>query len=630
MQALTIEGLESCPLEESATLLKFTLRAARAGSWAWDLGTGEVYWSEEFHHLVGTSPGAFQPSYEAWVRTIHPQDKERAVREMQAALEARREIDIEFRVVRPDGVTRWMSSKGQTLYSRSGEPLRMVGVTFDVTERKRAEEELRQREQELAIIADGVPALISYVDKEQRYQFNNRMYEEWFGQPREEIQGRFVGEILGGAAYEDIRPHIEAALAGREARFERRIDYQDAGSRYIEARYVPHATPEGEVLGFFALVHDITELKRVEAALRESEERLRVATQAAGVGVWTWDIATDEVFWTRECYLVMGVEDFGGTLDDFRRSVHPEDLEEVWAAVGRAIDHRQPYWAEFRIVWPSGEVRWVLNHGRADYDAAGRPLRMLGIVSDITQRKRVEEALKSADRRKDEFLATLAHELRNPLAPIRNAVEVMRLLGPSNSQLQRMREVIERQTHQLTRLVDDLLDVSRIGQGKIVLHKERLDVAVIVERAVETSRALIEAGGHRLTVSVPSEPLPLQGDLVRLVQVLSNLLNNAAKYTEKGGNIGLTAARRGGDVEIRVTDDGIGIQAETLPYVFDLFAQGDRALPRAQGGLGIGLTLVRNLVEMHGGTVQAASAGPGQGSEILVLLPLLPGDPSRA
>ncbi|MBK9260097.1 MAG: response regulator [Polyangiaceae bacterium] len=240
---------------------------------------------------------------------------------------------------------------------------------------------------------------------------------------------------------------------------------------------------------------------------------------------------------------------------------------------------------------------------------------------DITEIKRAEETLREADRRKDEFLAMLAHELRNPLAPIRNATQALKLIGRSDAKQQRMLEVIERQIQYMARLVDDLLDVSRITRGKIALQRETLELATIVSRAVESSRPLIDARRHQLTVTWPPHSVRVDGDLTRLVQIIGNLLNNAAKYTDEGGHLWLEAADENGEAVIRVRDDGIGLSADMLPHVFDLFAQSNRSLDRSQGGLGIGLTLVRRLVEMHGGKVEARSEGPGLGSEFIVRLP---------
>jgi PAS domain S-box-containing protein len=236
---------------------------------------------------------------------------------------------------------------------------------------------------------------------------------------------------------------------------------------------------------------------------------------------------------------------------------------------------------------------------------------------------RLYQELKKADRSKDEFLAMLAHELRNPLAPLRNAVSVRRLGGHHPELVEKAWTMVERQVEHLSRLVDDLLDVSRITQGKIELRKQSVRLAEVVDRAVEDIGPFIEESGHTLMVALPPDPMDLEADPVRLCQILVNLLHNAAKYTERGGRIELSAERAGGDVLIRVRDTGVGIAPELLPRVFDLFSQAERSLDRSQGGLGIGLTLVRRLVEMHGGRVSAVSSGPGQGSEFTVRLPTL-------
>ena len=258
------------------------------------------------------------------------------------------------------------------------------------------------------------------------------------------------------------------------------------------------------------------------------------------------------------------------------------------------------------------------------------------IIRDITAHRKLEEELRrgkreleQAQRHKDEFLATLAHELRNPLAPIRNAVECLGMEGLTKSDLEMARDVIARQLSQMVRLVDDLLDVSRISRNKLELRKERIELAAVVECALESSRSLIEQCGHELTVFLPPLPVCMIADPTRLAQVILNLLNNAAKYTERGGHVRLTVERQGSDVVVSVRDNGVGILPEMLPHVFDLFTQVDRSLERSQGGLGIGLTLVRRLVEMHGGSVEARSGGHGMGSEFVVRLPVVEAPPTQ-
>jgi signal transduction histidine kinase len=241
---------------------------------------------------------------------------------------------------------------------------------------------------------------------------------------------------------------------------------------------------------------------------------------------------------------------------------------------------------------------------------------------EIQVRTRAEEALREMDRRKDEFLATLAHELRNPLAPIRNALEIIRLSGLDPGAIDRGRAIMERQVAHMVRLIDDLLDISRITRGKIQLRKELISLAMIVEGAIEGSRPLIDAGQHQLTVRIPDEPVLLYADSTRLTQILMNLLNNSAKYMEPGGSILLEGVIDGTHLVLRVKDAGVGIAREVIPHIFEMFSQADRSRDRSQGGLGIGLSLVRAMVKLHGGTVEAKSDGPGLGSEFIVRLPM--------
>ncbi|HJX28573.1 MAG TPA: ATP-binding protein, partial [Thermoanaerobaculia bacterium] len=253
----------------------------------------------------------------------------------------------------------------------------------------------------------------------------------------------------------------------------------------------------------------------------------------------------------------------------------------------------------------------------------GQVSEYMGTLMDITERRETVEALREADRRKDEFLAILAHELRNPLAPLRNGLQVMRLAPDDLQVISKARDMMDRQLSHMVRLIDDLLDVSRISRNKMELRRSRVPLADVISNAVETVRPALDAAGHELTVSLPPEQILLDADLTRLAQVFSNLLNNSAKYTERGGRIWLTAAREGGQVSVSVRDTGIGIPAADLPNIFGMFSQVDRSIERSTGGLGIGLALVKGLVEMHSGTVEAASPGQGQGSTFTVRLPVL-------
>jgi signal transduction histidine kinase len=286
-------------------------------------------------------------------------------------------------------------------------------------------------------------------------------------------------------------------------------------------------------------------------------------------------------------------------------------------------------------VFADGVVRNLQIYATPLFDSQGNVTGGVATVVDVSTYRSLEENLRQkadqlleADRKKDEFLATLAHELRNPLAPIGNAVELLRMAGSATPQARQVQAMMERQVKHLARLVDDLMDVSRITRDKIELRRERLDLATVVQSAVETSRPLIESGNHDLTVQLPPGGLQVVGDATRLAQVLANLLNNSAKYTPDGGRIRLTVEQQGDQATIRVRDNGEGIPATMLVRVFDMFTQVERKVDRAKGGLGLGLTLVKRLVEMHGGSVEACSEGPGRGSEFTVRLPLAPAEPT--
>ena len=309
--------------------------------------------------------------------------------------------------------------------------------------------------------------------------------------------------------------------------------------------------------------------------------------------------------------------------------VHPDDRAQFLLLRQQAITLRHPVAHEFRVLHPDGRLVWIDHHGQTEYGAGDTPLRHYGVAMDITARKLAELALHEADRRKDDFIAVLAHELRNPLAPIRHALGLLRMPGIDAAQRDWCRDVMDRQVAQMTRLLEDLLDVSRMVRRPFTLRHERLDIACAIERAVELAQPLLHSAGHQLTLALPDEPVFIDADMTRLAQVLSNLLVNAAKYTPTGGRIAVQAAQRGALLEITVSDNGIGIAAEHLPNIFEMFSQVHETPDRTHGGLGIGLSLARGLVVMHGGTLSACSAGPGQGSTFTVRLPMPASQPAK-
>jgi PAS domain S-box-containing protein len=396
--------------------------------------------------------------------------------------------------------------------------------------------------------------------------------------------------------------------------------------RYFENSMVP-IFENGKLVRVWGMQRDITERRNIQTALHESEQRRLIAIEAAGVGDWRLDLASELL----ECSpraLQMHRTDGGRTLslEEHDRLIHPMDRPVVQGARAAALDPEGAgsYRAEFRFLFADGEVRWLESVGQAFFELRDEqrvPTHIVGAMIDITERKLAEEKLREADRRKDEFLATLAHELRNPLAPLKNGVQIARVLSKADSPLDRTFQMMDRQVDHLVHLVNDLLDVARISSGKIVLRRRPVRIGEVLTQSVEASRALIDARAHQLTIEKNKEDLCVEGDLDRLTQVFSNLLSNAAKYSHAGGHIRIGLDRVRDQVVVTVQDTGIGIPAEDLPDVFELFSQVRAHRGREEGGLGIGLSLVRSLVSLHGGTIEAESAGLGRGSTFTVRLP---------
>jgi PAS domain S-box-containing protein len=408
----------------------------------------------------------------------------------------------------------------------------------------------------------------------------------------------------------------------------------------------------GCVVRAWGTQRDVSASRRTESALRISEERLRLALGAGQMCIWDWDLTTGAIQWSENLEPLYGLApgSIGGTFEAFLGLIHADDRQRFTDVVRDAVERRGGYEAEFRVVSPDGTLRWMLGKGQVFADAGNRPVRMIGAGIDVTGRRFVEEELRysiarleeterdvqqlfdrereardeaeRSNRAKDEFLATLSHELRSPLSAALSWAHLLRSGQLDAEKTARAVETIERTTRLQVRLVEDLLDISRIVSGKLTVERGVVDLGSVIEAAIETVRTAAEARGLELRVSAPAEVLLVGGDAARLEQVVGNLLGNALKFTPKGGVVTVTWRRDGGHAEIRVEDTGVGISPDVLPHVFDRFRQADSSTTRRHGGLGLGLAIVRHLVELHGGTIAAASAGEGQGASFRVELPL--------
>jgi two-component system CheB/CheR fusion protein len=415
-------------------------------------------------------------------------------------------------------------------------------------------------------------------------------------------------------------------------------EIRDLHGHWYDLRIHPYRTADNKIDGAVVVLQDIDQLKRAQEELQRQATQLRRQTSLIELSqdaIIVRDTTDVIVFWNRGAQ-----EMYGWSRDEALGKKTHELLQTTCANTPDGMDAqllKDGEWeGELGQTRRGGTPLIVYSRQVLVREKGETPPAILEINRDITERKRTEqllqqqaEALRQADRRKNEFLATLAHELRNPLSPIVNALQILRLENNDPSRLVAMRDMLERQTQQLSRIVEDLLDMTRIVEGKIELRKERVALSQAVATALESSRSLIDRSGHQLTVKLPAEPVYVEADPVRLAQILTNLLNNAAKFTETGGQIWLTArrdvgSRPPGEVIISVRDSGIGIAPELLPHIFEMFTQGDRSLGRTRSGLGVGLALVHSLVRMHGGFIEAQSEGPGKGSEFIVHLPLAP------
>ena len=579
-----------------------------------------------------------------WLDAIHPEDREPIRNLWRSAIASGAPVDVTYRLRRAGGGWCWIDMRAVPVTRADGSIREWVAMNADVTERRRAEEKLHDSEQRFTRFMDHLPGLAWIKDVRGRYVYANEAAQRAFGAAPTALYGRTDAEVFAPATATALMNHDSLALgSGGSTQTVVALEH-DGGIVHpsiVTTFAIPGSDAEAVMVGGVAT--DITELTEAEAALRESEARYRtlfasiddgfcVIEKIAGPGGEATDFRYLEA--NPAFFVHTGVSDVLGRTVREAFPDEPHEWIDTYDAIlrtGQAVRFERPLASRQGVL--------ELNAFRVE---DGHANRVAVVFKDITERRRADDALRDSDRHKSEFLAMLAHELRNPLAPIRHSLEVIRRARPGGSPIAAVASaegVLERQVDQLVRLVDDLLDAGRISRGKLVLRRELVEASAVVQQAIDAARPTFQALAQTLTVTVPAEPIHLHADPTRLAQLLGNLLNNASKFTERGGGIWLSVelADDGGgpepeeqpplpDVLIRVRDTGIGIAADQLARVFDMFAQVDTSLGRPVTGLGIGLTLVRTLAEMHGGSVHVDSAGIGFGSEFVVRLPSAPAD----
>jgi PAS domain S-box-containing protein len=521
-------------------------------------------------------------------------------------------------LVARDGRERPIDDSAAPIRDETGALSGVVLVFHDIAQRLQAEHERQLAQEHVIATLESIPEAFVRLGPDWRIGWVNQQYERRFGRLRASQFGKCFWdewpELADGAAETMLRDAMDS----------RRMHEIEHLCPDRQRWFALKACPvDGGDLALF--IQDVTDRHHAQEALLASQQRFRLAAEAVSGIIYDYDLPSGHVERTQGLFEVVGYrpEEVPPTAAWWWDQIHPDDRRELEsrsvlpsrAALGREVH-------VYRARHKDGHYVWLSDRSLSVRDEHGQLARQVGCSIDITALKEAEQQLREADRRKDEFLATLAHELRNPLAPITNAAHFLKAIVAEPKAAWGL-GVIERQVQNMARLLDDLLDVSRISRNKLVLRRQQVELAHVLQQAIETSRPLVDMGGHELAVHLPPDPVLLDADPLRLAQVFSNLLTNAAKYTPGGGHIELDAQCNGDEARIRVRDDGIGIAADMMPRLFEIFSQAAPALERSQGGLGIGLSLVRGLVELHGGHIEAHSEGAGRGSEFVVTMPVL-------
>lgn len=590
---------------------------------------GTFFYSDSWYEYTGLTPE--QTAGDGWMQALHPEDLER-FRSRSAAEEdpdVMHERRMRFR--RKDGQYRWMLVRSVPVRGENGEIIRRVGAITDIDAMVRAQNALRESEAQFrAMFEAAVVGQTQASAATGLFTRVNQRFCEMTGYSEAELLQMRPRDLMHSA---DVLGGLLPILEGHKDEVVREIRLlrKDKKLIWVNAAVRLLRDEDNKPTQTIAVYLDITRRKRAEEHRQRILDGLSLAQHIVAAGIWDFDFVTDEKYFSPAYYDLYGFRDSDAiTYERWLNCIIEEDRNHVADGIRKLYKSATDWNIEFRIEHPTRGRRWLASVGRLERNQEGRRTRFTGMDIDISERKQMEaqlqdyvKVLRESDRRKDEFLAVLGHELRNPLHAIRGAVDLLKIIGLSDPDSEETRNIIDMQASHMARLIDDLLDVSRLTLDKLELRKEELDLTDALADALNATRAPIAARDLHLETAMPREKLLLYGDRVRLTQVFANLLGNAAKYTPEHGNIWVTVSRDAENAVLSVRDNGIGINTESLNHLFDLFYQAQSTLESIASGLGIGLTLARRLVELHGGSIEARSDGMGKGSEFVVYLPLV-------
>ncbi|NMF63416.1 PAS domain-containing protein [Brasilonema octagenarum] len=628
-------------LQVSEERLRLALDAARMGIWDWNILTNQIVWSASLERLFGMEAGEFDGRYETFLNLLHPEDRAQVQKAIARAVEHREPYDIEFRFFCPSGRIRWAVSQGQVFYDQTGRPVRMTGIDLDITARKQAQEALRESEERFRLLSAFAPIGIFQTDGAGHCLYTNPQWQAIAGLSLQES----LGDGWARAVHPDDREQVWAewnrcTQEGSEFSMEFRFLTPQGGTHWVQANAAAIRSQLGEIIGYVGTDQDITARKYAEEALQNALQKLNFHVENSPLGVIEWDSDLRIIRWSESAENIFGwtaQEILGKQMSEWQ-FIYPEDAAAVSNVVRRILsgDEAQTVCCN-RNYAKDGSVVYCEWYNSTLTDESGNLVSVLSLIMDVSERVRLaserdrilqlEQVARSeaerANRVKDEFLAVLSHELRSPLNPILGWSKILKTRKLDANKTTQALEIIERNAQAQAQLIEDLLDVSRILQGKLKLNVSAIDLTTVISSALETVRLAAQAKSIELQPILEVGVWQVSGDATRLQQVFWNFLSNAVKFTPNGGRVEVRLQEVASIAQITVSDTGKGINPEFLPYVFESFRQADSTTTRQFGGLGLGLAIARNIVEMHGGTVMADSLGEGQGATFTVQLPLI-------
>jgi PAS domain S-box-containing protein len=629
-QFMERKGAEEALLENRAWL-RLTMAGGRMGTWTRELdGTDHVLWSPELERIFGLEPGEFPETEEAFLAFVHPDDRPNLAEAVRRAIQTRSDYDIEFRYTRKDGARGWMLGRGRAFYDEAGKPYRLAGLGWDITERKQTEEALRLSEKELTEFFENATEAINWVGPDGTILRANRAELRMLGYSADEYIGRNIAQFHRDKKV--IQDILERLAQGETLeRYPAQMLGKDGSIRDVLINSSVYFA-EGKFIHTRCFTRDVTEQLRVDKAL----QRFAAIVQSTDDAVIAKDLNGAITNWNpgaEKLYGYKAEEVIGKPVSILIPSDRPDEEPAILAKLrrGERIDHYET----IRIAKDGTRIDVSLTVSPIR-NAAGKVIGASKIARDITEQKRAEqereqllareriarEEAEIANRTKDEFLAVLSHELRTPLTAMLGWLAILRGHRLDQKTTEHAIETIERNARAQAQLIEDLVDVSRIVGGKLKLEVRPIDLLPVINAAIEVVRPAADAKNINIEINCNSSVEPVSGDPARLQQVIWNLLSNAVKFTPKGGSIHVSLQRAESSAEINIRDTGVGIPTDFLPHVFERFTQADSAVTRSHRGMGLGLAIVRHLVELHGGTVTAISSGENRGATFTIRFPL--------